>query len=53
MLPAKMVINIESTVGYNNKLKQAVPGMQLGVNNEVNPDTKKWALPKWKEALQK
>ena len=23
-------------VGYNNKLKQAVPGMKLGVNNEVN-----------------
>ena len=38
---AKMVINTESTVGCNNKLKQAVPGMRLGVNNEVNPDTKK------------
>jgi len=41
LMPAKMVINTESTVGYNNKLKQAVPGMRLGVNNEVNPDTKK------------
>ena len=38
---AKMVINTESTVGCNNKLKQAVPGMRLGVNNEVNPDIKK------------
>ena len=52
-MPAKMVIVTESTVGFNNKLKQAVPGMQLEVNKEVNPDTKKWALPKWKEALQK
>ena len=40
LMSAKIVINTESTVGYNNKLKQAVPGMQLGVNNEVNPDTK-------------
>ena len=39
-----MVINTESTVGYNNKLKQAVPGLKLGVNNEVNPDTKKAGL---------
>jgi len=36
-----MIIN---TVGYNNKLKQAVAGMKLGVNNEVNPSTKKAAL---------
>ena len=39
-----MIINIASTVGYNNKLKQAVPGMKLGVNNEVNTETKKVAL---------
>ena len=32
------------TVGYNNKLKQAAPGMKLGVNNGVNPGTKKAAL---------
>jgi len=44
LMPAKMIINTETTVGYNNKLKQAVPGMKLGVNNEVNPDTKKAAL---------
>ena len=36
-----MIINTESTVGYNNKLKQAVSGMKLGVNNSVNPDVKK------------
>jgi len=44
LMPAQMVINTESTIGYNNKLKQAVSGMKLGVNNEVNPETKKAAL---------
>ena len=44
LMPARMLINKESTVGFNNKLKQAVPGMKLGVNNAVNPDTKKAAL---------
>ena len=40
LMPARMVINTESTVGYNKRLKQAVPRMKLGVNNDVNPDTK-------------
>jgi len=44
LMPAKMIINTQSTVGYNNKLKQAVSGMKLVVNNTVNPDTKKAAL---------
>ena len=44
LMPARMIINTESTVGYNNALKQAAPGMKLGVNNEVNPGTKKSAL---------
>ena len=44
LMPARMIINTESTVGYNNKLKQAVAGMKLGINNEVNPGTKKAAL---------
>ena len=44
LMPAQMIINTESTVGYNNKLTQAVSGMKLGVNNEVNPDTKKAGL---------
>jgi len=43
-MPAQMIINTASTIGYNNKLKQAVSGMKLGVNNEVNPETKKAAL---------
>lgn len=36
LMPARMIINTESTIGYNNKLEQAVTGMKLGVNNEVN-----------------
>ena len=44
LMPARMIINTESTVGYNNKLKQAAPGMKLGVNNDVNPGTKKAGL---------
>lgn len=44
LMPGKMIINTESMVGYNNKLKQAVAGMKLGVNNEVNSSTKKTAL---------
>ena len=40
-MPARMILNTESTVGYNNKLKQAVAGMKLAINNEVNPDTQK------------
>ena len=41
LMPARMVINTQSTIGYNNQLKQAMPGMKLGVNDEVNTRTKK------------
>ena len=44
LMPARMVINMESVTGYNNQLKQAVPGMKLGVNDEVNKSTKKSGL---------
>ena len=44
LMPARMIINTESIVGYNNKLKQAQSGMKLGVNNSVNLGTKKSAL---------
>ena len=44
LMPATMIINTESTIGYNNRLKQAVPGMKLGVNNGVNSGTKKVGL---------
>ena len=44
LMPARMIINTESVVGYNNMLKQATPGMKLGVNNDVNQGTKKAGL---------
>ena len=44
LTPARMIINTESIVGYNNKLKQAKAGMKLGVNNDVKLGTKKAAL---------
>ena len=44
LMPARMIINTVSTIGYKNKLKQVVSGMKLGVSNEVNPDTKKAGL---------
>ena len=44
LMPARMIINTESTIGYNNKLMQAKAGMKLGINNDVNSGTKKSAL---------
>ena len=44
LLPARMIINTESIVGYNNKLMQAKAGMKLAINNDVNLETKKAAL---------
>ena len=44
LMPAIMIINTEGTVGYNNRLKQAAPGMKLGVNDDVNSGTKKVGL---------
>ena len=44
LMPARMIINTESIVGYNNKLMQAKVGMKLGVNNDVNLGTKKAGL---------
>ena len=44
LMPARMVINTVSIVGYNNALKQASWGMKLGINNDVNLETKKAAL---------
>ena len=44
LMPARMVINTGSIVGYNNKLKQGSAGMKLGINNDVNLGTKKAAL---------
>ena len=43
-LPARMIINTESVVGYNNNLRRATDDMKLGVNNHVNQGTKKASL---------
>ena len=44
LLPARMIINTESIVGYNNNLHRATDDMKLGVNNQVNQGTKKASL---------
>ena len=36
LLPSKMVVNTESVVGYNNKLKKATTFMSIGVNSDLN-----------------
>ena len=36
LLPSKMVVNTESVVGYNNKLKKATKRMRIGVNSDLN-----------------
>ena len=44
LLPARMIINTESVVGYNNNLRRATDDMKLGVNNQVNQGTNKAGL---------
>ena len=36
LMPSRMVINTESTISYNNRLKRVEPTMKLGVNTDVN-----------------
>ena len=36
LLPSTMVVNTESVVGYNNKLKKATKRMRIGVNSDLN-----------------
>ena len=36
LLPSKMVVNTESVVGYNTKLKKATSFMRIGVNSDLN-----------------
>lgn len=52
LLPSRMVINTEKTATYNNKPRQATPKMKLGINNDVNTDTKRQG-PSWKVAHRK
>ena len=35
LLPSKMVVNTESVVGYNNKLKKATRRMKIGINSDL------------------
>ena len=41
LVPGRTVINMESVVGYNNQLKQALARMKLRISNDVNQGTKK------------
>ena len=43
LLPSKMVVNSESVVGYNNKLKKATSFMKIGVNSDLNIPVKRSA----------
>ena len=36
LMLSRMVINTESTIGYNNRLRRVEPNMKLGVNTDVN-----------------
>ena len=36
LLPSKMIVNTESVVGYNNKLKKATIFMKIGINSDLN-----------------
>ena len=36
LFPSKMVVNTESVVGYNNKLKKATSFMKIGINSDLN-----------------
>ena len=40
LMPSNLLLNTQSTVGYNNKLKKASSEMKFGVNKSVNLDMK-------------
>ena len=44
LLPSKMIVNTESVVGYNNKLKKATSFMRIGVNSDLNIPVRRSAL---------
>ena len=44
LLPSKMVVNTESVVAYNNKLKKATSFMRIGVNSDLNIPVRHSAL---------
>ena len=41
-----MILNEDSVAGYNNKIRKTTDDMKLGVNNQVNQDTKKTGIRK-------
>ena len=41
LMPSNLVMNTQSTVGYNNNLKKATGNMKFGVTSDVNVDLKK------------
>ena len=43
LLPSKMIVNTESVVGYNNKLKKATSFMKIGINSDLNIPVKRSA----------
>ena len=45
-MPSNLVMNTQSTVGYNNNLKKATGNMKLGVNSDVNVYLKKVGVRK-------
>ena len=53
LLPARMVINTASKIGYNNDLRRASPQMQLCVNDNVNVDIKQTGIPKHNFVISK
>ena len=53
LMPGNMVINTESTVGYNNQLKQATHGMKLGINGGINTETKQRPYAPWTKDHQR
>ena len=53
LLPARMVLNTASKIGYNNDLRRASSQMRLGVNDNVNVDIKQTGIPKHNFVLSK
>ena len=45
-MPSNLVMNTQSTVGYNNNLKKATGNIKLGVNSDVNVELKKVGVRK-------
>lgn len=40
LMPPRMIIKSESTIDYKNQLKHATKRMKLGINDDINTNTK-------------